>query len=725
MKWLINFIQQFFRVRQYNKTHIIQTQQVNPWHQVPFVRMVLPLVLGIALSPYFISVFTTLQWVFPALFCMLFVMTFFHNKYIRKAKVLYTVFLNLAFIILGLLLPITQADNYKPNHFSKLQKEEQYIKVELTENAIPREKSVRARAKVLGLLQHNNDINASGNILLYLPKDSNAMQLEHGSILLITANPIEIPKPLNPGEFDYNRYMKINGYSYQVFARDGEWVQIGKDSSHLLDNIFYTIKNYIVGIYKKYIPGDEQKGVAAALIFGYREDLSQDLVEAYADTGTLHVLAVSGLHVGILYFVLKALLGFLKRKKSLRILRFCIIIVTLWFYALITGLSPSVNRAALMFTIIIIAETFHRNTNIYNSIAASAFILLLINPYSLYDVGFQLSYLAVLGIVFLHPRIYSWFTFNTWFMNQVWNITAVSIAAQLVTSPLGFYYFGQFPNYFLISNLLIIPLSTIITYMGLLLVAFSFIPTVAIALGLALDYLIKWTDEIVIFIGQIPYATFEGVSVGFWQTILLLFLFFFITQFFTHKNSYNFYAACLCMLIFLGCKTIEDYQWENQKKVVVYAIQGKTVLGFFDSKRLTAVGDTNILYNTSTVKFKFQKHWIDMGAREKQIYSLYDTSMHNSGQLQNYKSLYIFNGKKILIIDHTPTHEFKDSVDYAIISHKPIKHWEDLACKVKARHYIVDLSNSNYYIEQWKKEALVYKSNFTDCRNGAVELSLE
>ncbi len=725
MKWLINFIQQFFRVRQYNKEHIIQTQHVNPWHQVPFVRMVLPLVLGIACSPYFTGIFNVIQWAFIVVICILFVLVFYQNKFTRKLKILYTVCINVSFIILGLLLPVTQADNYKNNHFVKLQKDNQLIKIELTENAIPRDKSVRARAKVLAVIHDSNYINASGNILLYLPKDSNAVQLEHGTILLIKSKPIEIPKPLNPGEFDYNRYMKINGYSYQVFARNGEWTEVGKDSSHVLDNIFYAIKSYIVGIYKIYIPGDEQKGVAAALIFGYREDLSQDLVEAYADTGTLHVLAVSGLHVGILYFVLKAMLGFLTRKKSLRILRFCIIIVMLWFYALITGLSPSVNRAALMFTIIIIAETFHRNTNIYNSIAASAFILLLINPYSLYDVGFQLSYLAVLGIVFLHPRIYSWFTFNTWFMNQVWNITAVSIAAQLATSPLGFYYFGQFPNYFLISNLLIIPLSTIITYIGLLLVAFSFIPAMASGMGIALDYLIKWTDDTVIFIGQIPYATFEGVSVGFWQTILLLVIFFFVTQFLTHKNNYNFYAAAIGIFIFLSSKMVESYGWARQKKVFVYAIQGKTVVGFFDSDKLTAVGDTHILYNTATLKFKFQKHWIDMGANEKKLYSLHDTAIQTTKQLQNYKNLYIFNGKKILIVDQTPTAELKDSVDIAIISHRPIKHWQDLAHKIKARHYIADLSNSNYYIDRWQKEAVLYKSNLTDCRKGSVEVGLE
>lgn len=166
----------------------------------------------------------------------------------------------------------------------------------------------------------------------------------------------------------------------------------------------------------------------------------------------------------------------------------------------------------------------------------------------------------------MQPRIHSWFSFNSWVMSQVWNITAVSIAAQLATSPLGFYYFGQFPNYFLISNLLIIPLSTIITYIGLLLVSFSFVPALAAAMGLALDYLIKWTDDTVKFIGQIPYSTFEGLSIGFWQTILLLTIFFFITQFLTHKNSYNFYAASLFVLIFLASKMTENYHWEKQKK---------------------------------------------------------------------------------------------------------------------------------------------------------------
>ena len=197
----------------------------------------------------------------------------------------------------------------------------------------------------------------------------------------------------------------------------------------------------------------KEYAVVSALVAGYTDDLDIETMKAFADTGTLHVLSVSGMHVGIIYYVLNLLLLFLSKHRYGNILRVLILLSFLWLYSMITGMSAAVMRSAAMLSFIIVGKSFNRYVNTYNIIAASIFFLLIMNPFTLMDVGFQLSYISVIGIIWLQPHIYSIFDFNTKWKDEIWKVVSVSIAAQIATFPLGIFYFHQFPNYFLPSNL--------------------------------------------------------------------------------------------------------------------------------------------------------------------------------------------------------------------------------------------------------------------------------
>lgn len=227
----------------------------------------------------------------------------------------------------------------------------------------------------------------------------------------------------------------------------------------------------------------------------------------------MHILAVSGLHVGIIFIILSKLLFFLERHKYGKILQSALIILILIFYAMLTGLSNSVIRATIMFIFICFGRMFTRQVNIYNTLSASAFIMLLYNPYSIMDVGFQLSYLAVISIVFFQPKIYSLLNLRYKFPDYIWQLVSVAIAAQIATFPLTIHYFNQFPVYFILSNILIIPFVSIIIYGALILFCFSFSTNISYIIAKGLQLITLVLNKNVEFIKDLPLSKIDSLII--------------------------------------------------------------------------------------------------------------------------------------------------------------------------------------------------------------------
>ncbi len=288
---------------------------------------------------------------------------------------------------------------------------------------------------------------ASGLVYFYVNKDSEKV-LKPGDQLLINGAPSELTPPLNPGEFDYKRFLSFKNIYHQDYSNGDSFVVVGHKNINWFLHTANTIRDWAKRKIKYAIPHAREQKIALALILGVRDGLTDDIKSAYSASGAMHVLAVSGLHVGIIYGIVLILFGKLQHGAAGRRGFALLTISLLWFYAAITGFSPSVLRAATMFSFIALAKGFGRNTNIYNTLAGSGLILLVFDPYLIMSVGFQLSYLAVVGIIYFQPKIYNLFISKNWILDKIWMITTVSVAAQLATFSLGLLYFHQFPSFF-------------------------------------------------------------------------------------------------------------------------------------------------------------------------------------------------------------------------------------------------------------------------------------
>jgi competence protein ComEC len=281
------------------------------------------------------------------------------------------------------------------------------------------------------------------------------------------------------------------------------------------------VQSRIIDILRKNIPQKKECGLAEALLIGYKNDLDRSLLQAYSNTGVVHVVAISGLHLGLIFSILNYLCKPIKHSNRGRILRVVIILAGLWLFSLLAGGSPSVLRSAVMFSSIVIGEYFSKRPSIYNNLASSAFFLLCYDPYWLWDLGFILSYSALISIVLFMKSVYNVFIFKNKILDNIWKLNAVTIAAQILTMPVLLYYFKQFPNLFIITNFVAVPLSSIILLGELILCAIHFIQPAALLLGKLLLVLIKFLNDSVEYIDSLPYSTTNGLSINFLQMIVL------------------------------------------------------------------------------------------------------------------------------------------------------------------------------------------------------------
>src|SRR5690606_7061175 len=312
---------------------------------------------------------------------------------------------------------------------------------------------------------------ATGEVIIYHQLQKN---LEPGEVMWVQGNPSAIPPPYNPHEFDYRRFLANQQIFHSHFV-GAKLTKVGMVNHQPINNLVLLLRAFVLEKIDGHITTPHSNQIAKALLLGQNKNLEKEVSEAYITAGTMHVLAVSGLHVGIIYGFFFLFIKPYQLPGRKRALYLSLIIIIIWIYALITGMSPSVLRAATMFSLMALAQMKSRSPSIYNSLALSALILLVFDPFILYSVGFQLSYMAVLGIVLLQPKIVGWWEPDNRIFRYLWEITTVGIAAQLATFPISVHYFHVFPTYFIISNLVAIPGAFLVMACGIPFMLFSFI----------------------------------------------------------------------------------------------------------------------------------------------------------------------------------------------------------------------------------------------------------
>lgn len=504
-----------------------------------------------------------------AFISVLLIILFLINKWYRfQFTSLFGLLSQFIFIALGII--IFQGYNTKPYFFDS----GNYLATVLE---APQEKqnSYKSVIKVNFAEQDGTVRRTNEKVLVYFAKNEPAKILKAGDRIIAGNSPNFIKNFGNPYEFDYKNYLARKRIYRQVYLSAQSWKPAGSSSKNLL-TIAEQFREKLLNIYEKQKLGNNETEILSALTLGYKRGLDPEIKRVFSSAGAMHVLAVSGLHVGIIYMVFAFLFGFLRKRKTGRYIFIISSILLLWSYACITGLSPSVLRASTMFTIVIIGTNINRRANIYNSLAASAMFLLLINPNNLFEVGFQLSYAAVFGIVFLQPKLAVLWPVENKILKFFWSLLTVSVAAQIATFPLTSYYFNQFPTYFWITNLIVIPAVTLLIPLGIAILCFANVPVVSTILAFLVKYLIKGVYFILKSIELLPYSVQE-VSIHPIELIFLLAFLFSIFYFFAGLRP-NLLKWSLLFLLLLSVSTLAiNYRNSKNKTIIIYNADNPTI----------------------------------------------------------------------------------------------------------------------------------------------------
>ncbi|MEL6558182.1 MAG: ComEC/Rec2 family competence protein [Bacteroidota bacterium] len=560
------------------------------WSSYPFVRITIAFGMGIILPELFN--FTT-QLVCLVILLLIFYCCYisFKTTYPKILAVFYGLIILTTFVVLGAIRSHLETSTHQSNHLSNINLRH-YESFYLIIDGFPVEKPKHFiyQATALGGLidstsndpEHHLLEELSGHISLYISKDSiyNA-PLKYGDIITCLNTPFSIQAPKNPHEFNYSAYMARKGIHHQLFLDSRQFRVVSNQPANWLVELSHNARLFFKKSLFTFIPKKSSRDIALALILGIKDDLDKDLKAAYSAAGAMHVLAVSGLHVGIIHMILSWSLGFLKRYRFGRMLFLTLSLLALWGYAFITGLSPSVLRAVIMFSVVLIGNNTLRFHNIYNSLAVSAFLILLYNPFMLMEVGFQLSYTAVLGIVYLQPKIFGLLTIKNYLLNKIWAITCVSLAAQAATFPIGLYYFHQFPTYFLVSNLIVIPAAFIILLNGLAVLFFSTISDfLSMWAGKLLDTLINLLNQAVLLLNQLPISLIDWIRLDTFQLLTTYFVMISLILLFKNKKSRYLKISFFTCLIFISLTGHQSIVARQKKEIVFYEIRNNNVIDF-------------------------------------------------------------------------------------------------------------------------------------------------
>ncbi len=512
-------------------------------------------------------------------------------------------------------------ENRRADHLGHFAPRIEYYRAVVDEAPVVRANTFATTVRVQAVRVAGRWQAATGGIRISLPRhETNATvpAPRYGEEWLVKGTPELSKGPANPGEFDYRRYLQYHQVYHSQFVHQGQYKVLGHEPLSAAIALSQRAAGVLDGVFKAYVRSPREYALGTALVLGFRDDIDTATKQAYANTGTTHIMAVSGLQVGLLFAALQWLLLRLPMSGPVwrrRLLTLGLGLAFIWSYAFLTGLSASVLRAAVMFSLVSVGQAFERQTSIFNTLSAAAFLLLLYNPYLLCDVGFQLSFLAVLSIVYLQPRLVRWFDarnfvldrqrswhsplqqrltrWAAWVANAAWEITALSVAAQVATFPLGLYYFYQFPFSFLLSNLIAVPISSIAVYIGVVLLVVKGLVALP-ALWLPwLDWLPRlvgyvfqasiWLfNEYIFLIGRLlPGAVVGGVHLNQTQTLLIFLLIVVMCAFFAKPRLAWAGLALLLLSCYAGSRVAEAAEVAPVREFVVYSIPRRSVVGFW------------------------------------------------------------------------------------------------------------------------------------------------
>ncbi len=657
---------------------------------VPFIIITLSTILGISIR-YFVQL--NVEIVFIGFSVSMGALIFFwqRSKKMFAKSHSFTIATILFFIIFGITLVNVHNPRNNDKHYTHQINSNngfQNIKKGIRFSVKEHLKSTSYYYKYVISIERIEDATVNGDILLQIPRDSLNNILHVGDTYTTLAKIRPISKPLNPNQFDYAKYMS-NHYLYHQITISSDLLINNQQTKWSLLRIADQIRKDINLKLSNYSFTKKQLSIINALLLGQRQDISKETFKEYRDAGAIHILAVSGLHVGILLLILNLILKPIQRKgKKGKIISLFTSLLFLWCFAIIAGLSPSVLRAVTMFSFLAIGMQIGSQASIYNSLFVSMFILLCCNPLLLFSVGFQLSYIAVFSIVWIQPLIVQQYQPRFLISKKLWETFTVTMAAQLGLLPLSLFYFHQFPLLFFISNLIIIPFLGGILGFGIVVIILASSKLLPQSLAEVFGHCIDLMNGIVSWVAQQEDFVINHISFS-WRMLILFYILICtsVMLFKKYKKQKLYWVGIPLSLLFV-ILTFEKNMAASHEELIIFQNRGNTVLGVLENQKLQLYGKEHIENNTR--HFLFDNYLIQKQAT-------IDTS------LKTLKNVYQYKQQTLLVIDSTGIYNIKEIKPMIILlSNSPKIHFDRMLDSLTPWKIIADGSNYRSYLDQWE-----------------------
>jgi competence protein ComEC len=660
--------------------------------QFPLVRITLFFISGILFAQHIKPNF---NWILLALlvgFLLVFLSFLFFLKRLKK-PFLFGVFAVLLSFFIGVFAFVSSNPIHNHEHyFHQLNKVNDYNSFEITIKE--KLKTTAYFERYVAQVNQINEIKSKGKIVVNIKKDSSSHLIPIGTRISLNGTLHKNKKPNNPNQFDYGRYLE-NQHIYGQIYSDYTTLKTSTLPEKSVSYYASKLRNRIIHNLEKNNFSKTELHVVVALILGQQQDISPDVIRDYQYAGAIHILSVSGLHVGLILVFVTFLLRPIPNTKKNALLKLSLVLLSLWGFGILAGLAPSVVRSVTMFSFVAVGMFLRRSVNIYHTLLVSAMLILLVRPSFLFDVGFQLSYIALFFIVWLQPLLTSIWTPKNKIVNYFWEIITVSFAAQLGTFPLSIYYFHQFPGLFFITNLIVIPMLSLILATGVVVMFFAAFDWVWMPMLQFLEWSIYWLNTIISWVASFENFILKDISFS-WSLMIASYLLLFsciiwLKQPNFKKLLYTFTAIIVVQLTVFQNK----YESQKQQEFIVFHQEKKTLLTERNGTKLT------VYTNEKTIDIPVLKSYVVAN------------SCHISS-MKSLSNLYYFKNTKMLLLDSLGGYTTNDKPDILLLTHSPKINLDRLFIQWKPKQVVVDGSNFKSYVTRWKTTCDKEKIPFHD-----------
>ena len=667
------------------------------WIKYPFIRITISFCIGILIGNFNTVSFQIASAI--ALCCLLLysLILFVLSKKIRKFNVLFGIISVLSTVFIGYTSVIFRNPEINPRHIINHQLAIEAYKVNVTICLKRTEKFKRVVGRIIAVKDNKGWRNAEGKILLYFPLSE---EIKYGDQFIIIGNPDTISPPRNTGEFDYKSYLKHRKIYHTNFLRYKDYIRITPNPISFLKDLGENSRIWLTEKIKFLYSDSQTQGILLTLLTGQRDYIDRDTYNSFVDSGIIHILAVSGLHVGIIYFMVLGICYPFSDTLALRIIKWLFAICVLTFFAILTGLQASVLRAVLMFSLVHTGKIIKRDSNSLNSVSLSAFILLLINPDFLFFVGFQLSYSAVFGILLKGPIIKRMYATQHRITKWLWNFASISFAAQLATLPLTMYYFKQFPLYFILSNYIAIPYASLTLFLGFISVLTLPIQILRPLIPFILEFITKIFLQFIYQIKELPLAVISPINIGIEQSILLFLTIFLIYYGISKKKISTVLSGFILLALVILIDIYAVIISKHTKELLVYNISGISCIELVSGDKSIMLTADPSEKSINAIHYHTQGN-INLYNRKTEIHDMQDIEGLFPAKYINGVSIFVWENLIIGILQEKPLRNINTintiNLDFLIIRNNLLMPDDINNYSFYSKKFIWDTSNRNIH----------------------------